>query len=228
MRALITFCLTTILLSLLTSCDNNSDSSVPKYEIVNEEKTETSNKAQLIEYVVYKDTVYTQALLEKVLLDVYDKNKDRNLFANHDSPTVFGAYLFTSKEISEKNKSAWIAMLTKGPKDSEPRLLFNDLKIKSLQGLNDNIKSEDEVAYEKLTAYLEERNLELCSFHTQLQDMELDCIHKADAKYPDYGIKHNEYSQKLMEEEREKLAKQHNLADSIFTRVSVFAMSYCK
>jgi hypothetical protein len=223
---IILYLLTSLL--LMSRCGNNSSSSMTNYEIVNEEKTETSTKAQLIEYVVYKDTIYTEDLLKKVLLDVYDKNKDKNLFTNHNSPTVFGIYLFTSKEIAEKDKSAWVAMLMKGPRDPEPRLSYNDLKIKSLQGLNDNIKSEDEVAYEELTKYLEERNLELCSFYTQLGDMELDCIHKADAKYPDYGIKHNEYSNKLMEEEREKLAKKYNLADSIFINVSVFAMSYCK
>ena len=228
MRVLITFCLTIILQFLFINCNNNSDSSTLNYEIFNEEKTETSNKAQLLEYVVYKDTIYSEDLFKKVLLDVYDKNKDKNLFANHNAPAVFGVYLFTSKEVAEKDKSAWVAMLMKGPSDSEPRLSYNDFKIKSLQGLNDNIKSGDEIAYEKLIKYLDERNLELCSFNTQLINLESDCIHKADAKYPDYGLKHSDYSDKLIDEERKKMSKKYNLEDSIFIYVSVFAMNYCK
>lgn len=219
---------------LLISCVNNetkkqnTDSDSLKYEIINDEIYETSNKAQLIEYVVYKDTIYTEEAFEKILLDIYQRNKDKDLFDNFNSPTVFAIYVFTSNEILNKDKSAWICMLSKGPRDLEPRLSFNSLKIKSLHGLNDNVKSKDEIAYENLKFYLQERNLELCSFYDKLGDMELECIHKADSKYPDYGVKHTEYASKLMKEERTKLKNQYNLADSIFVRVAIFGMNYCK
>lgn len=215
----------------LTSCGNQPDKQESKlnFEIVNEEKYETSNKAQLVEYVVYKDTTYTQDALKKVLIDVYDKNKNKDLFKNYDAPTVFATYVFTSSEIFKSDKGAWICMLTKGPLDSEPRLSFNDFKLKSLQGLNDNEKSEDEIALDKLNEYLEERGLELCSFYKQLGDMELECIHKADAKYPNYDYpKHGDYSEKCMKEERKKISAKYDLADSIFVRVAVFGMNYCK
>ena len=224
------FSLIVTLFILLASCANDGKNNTSKkYEIVNEENYETSNKAQLIEYAVYNDTIYTENALKNVLLDVYKDNKDKDLFENFDAPTVFGVYVFTSKEILESDKSAWICMLIKGPSDSEPRLSFNDFKLKSLQGLNDNKKSEDEIALDKLNEYLQERGLELCSFYKQLGDMALECIHKADAKYPNYDYpKHGDYSAKLMKEEREKLSTKYDLADSIFTRVSVFGMSFCK
>ena len=219
-----------ISLFLLYGCGvNENNMSLKNYEIINEEESETSNKAQLIEYVVYNDTVYTESVLEEVLLDVYRNNKDKDLFDNFSAPTVFGAYVFTSREIFKSDKGAWICMLTKGPLDSEPSLSFNKFKLKSLQGLNDNIKSEDEIALDKLNAYLQERDLELCEFYEELGDMELDAIHKADAKYPDYDYpEHVDYSSKLMKEERLKLSTKYNLADSIFINVAVFGMSYCE
>lgn len=58
--------------------------------------------------------------------------------------------------------------------------------------------------------------------------MELECIRKADKKYPDFGEKHLAYSEKLIEDEQKKLILKHSLADSIFLQVSVFGFSYCK
>jgi hypothetical protein len=227
---ILNFSLTTIFLLLLISCGNESKNNLSdKYVIVKEENYETSNKAQLIEYVVYKDTVYTESALKNVADEIYKLNKDKDLFKNFNAPTVFGIYVFTSEEILESDKSAWICMLSKGPSDSEPRISFNDFKLKSLQGLNDNKKSEDEIALDDLNKYLLERGLELCSFYKQLGDMELECIHKADAKYPNYDYpEHSDYSDKLMKEERGKFATKYDLKDSIFVKVSVFGMSYCK
>lgn len=163
------------------------------------------------------------------MLDVYQKNKDNGVFETHSSATVFGVYLFTSKTMLEKDKGAWIATLTKLPKESEPDVSYKNLKIKALRGLNDTVKSEDEIALAKLNKYLKKRNLELCSFNQRLQDMELECIHKADAKHPNYDYpEHTDYVDKLEKEEREKLAKKYNLADSIFSRIGVFGMGYCK
>jgi hypothetical protein len=164
-----------------------------------------------------------------VALEIYRKNKNKDLFKNFNAPTVFGIYMFTSEETLNSDKSSWICMLSKGPSDSEPKISFNDFKLKSLQGLNDNRKSEDEIALDDLNKYLKERGLELCSFYKQLGDMELECIHKADAKYPNYDYpEHGDYSDKLMKEERIKLMSKYDLVDSIFGRVAVFGMSYCK
>lgn len=75
---------------------------------------------------------------------------------------------------------------------------------------------------------LQKRGLELCTFYKQLGDMEIDCIHKADKRYPNFGVKHSDYSEKLMEAERNKLKKKYKLSDDTFVNVSVFGGSYCK
>jgi len=200
-----------------------------KYEIINEESYETSNKAQLVEYVIYKDTVYTENALKSVLLNIYERDKNKDIFDNFNAPTVFGVNMYTSKEILEYDKSAWICMLTKGPLDSEPRLSFNQFKLNSLQGLNDDKKSADEIAFDNLNKYLENRGLKLCSFYKQLGDMELNCIHKADTRYPNYDYpEHHDYSEKLMKNERKKLSSKYNLDDSVFGKIAVFGMAYCK
>jgi|GEM_PF-1394394 len=208
--------------------DANNETS-KKYEIINEESYETSNKAQLTEYVIYKDTVYTESALKNVLLSIYERNKNKDIFDNFNAPTVFGIYVYTSKEVLKFDKSAWICMLTKGPLDSEPSLRFNQIKLESLQGLNDNKKSADEIALDNLNEYLEKRGLKLCPFYKQLGDMELDCIHKADAKFPNFDYpEHHDYSEKLMKNERKKLSAKYNLGDSIFVKVAVFGMGYCR
>lgn len=215
----------------LSSCGNQPGKQELglNYRIVKEEKHETSQKALLLEYVVYEDSNYTQNVLKKVLTDVYDNNKNKDLFENYDAPTVFVTYLYTSPEIFMSNKGEWICMLTKGPLDNEPEFSFNDLKLNSIQGLNDNEKSNAEIALDNLNEYLEERGLELCSFYKKLGDLELECIHKADAKYPNFDFpEHAMYSDKCMKEERLKLSAKYDIADTIYVRVAIFGMSYCK
>ncbi|ELY2010341.1 hypothetical protein SL057_001385 [Flavobacterium psychrophilum] len=199
----------------------------PKYEILREEHLETSNKAQLIEYAIYKDTIYNEETLKSVVLKIYDEHKNKDLFENFDAPTVVSVYLYTSKE-SANDKSAWICMLLKSPTSEEPNISYNNLKMNSFEGLNDNKKDESEVANEKLQLYLKERNLELCSFYKQLGDLELESIKKADIKYPEFGLKHREYVESIRVEERMKLIQKYNLTDSIFGQVSTFGMAYCK
>jgi len=119
-------------------------------------------------------------------------------------------------------------MLMKGPSDSEPRISINNFKLNAQTGLNDDKQSKDEIALANLNKYLTKRKLELCSFNKEISDSELEVIHKADKKYPDYGEEHQAYSEKLMQSNMSRLKKKYKLDDSIFVRVSVFAMSYCK
>ena len=215
------FTLITIL--LIISCGGKTTN----YEIIKEEKNETSGKAELIEYVVYNDTIYNEDVLKNIVLEVYEKNKDKDLFDNFDAPTVVNIYLYTSAE-SANEKSEWICMLSKSPLSPELDIRFNNLKTNSLSGLNNGEKDSSEIDYEKLQEYLKERDLELCSFYKQLGEMELESTHKADAKYPEFGKEHDKYVENIREEERKKLIQKHNLNDSIFTQVSVYGMSYCK
>jgi hypothetical protein len=197
------------------------------YEIVSEEKSEMSYKAQLIEYVLYKDTVYTEDVLRNTVLEIYNLNKSKDVFDTHDSATVVGVYLFTSKE-AMKDKSDWIAMLINGPDNKHPKITFNNFKLTALNDLKDNIKSKDEIELDKLNAYLNERGLELCSLADRLKKLELDNIHKADAKYPDFGEEHMAMTEKLDAQGYKKLRIKYRLSEDIFVKVSIFAGSYCK
>lgn len=211
-----------------TQTSERTKSSVSnQYEILNEEKYETSGKAQLLEYAVYKDSIYTKGALEKIVIEIYDLNRDKNIFKYHDAPTVIGVYLYTS-QYAFKDKSEWVAMLTKGPNDSEPRVSFNDFKITALNGQSDSSKSNDEIELEKLKSYLKERGLELCALSDTLKKVELDNIHKADAKYPDYGDKHMAMIQQLDAKFYESLKKKYKLNENVITKVAIFATAYCK
>jgi hypothetical protein len=211
-----------------TQTGEKTNSSVSNnYEILSEDKYETSGKAQLLEYAVYKDSIYTKDALEKIVIKIYDLSRDKNIFKHHDAPTVIGVYLYTSQN-AFKDKAEWIAMLTKGPNDSEPRVSFNDFKITALHGQSDSSKSDDEIELEKLKSYLKERGLELCTLSDTLKKVELDNIHKADAKYPDYGDKHMAMIEQLDAQFYESLKRKYKLNDNVITKVVIFAMSYCK
>jgi hypothetical protein len=197
------------------------------YEIISEEIYETGSKNQLVVYAFYKDSIYTKVALENTVKEIFEVNRDKDVFKNHKSATVLGVSLFTSKE-AIKDKSEWIAMLTKGPDDAEPRILFNDFKISALNDLNDNIKSEEEIELEKLNVYLKKRGLELCPLSDTLKKIELDNIHKADAKYPDYGDKHMAMIEQLQAQSYKNMTKKYNLNEDVFMKVSMLAMSYCK
>lgn len=217
-----------ITLMLVIRCTHKNETRTDNYEIFNEEIIENSNKAQLIEYVVYKDTIYKQENLKKVLLEVYDKSKDKNVFKNFSTPNILVVYLYTSKNIAETDKSSWIAMLSFYKDNSEPKIIFNNLKVTSLQNLNNETIEADEIAYKELIDYLKKRNLELCSLNNQLENISIESIRKADDKFPNFGQEHYEYETKLKKDEVDKILKKHNLNDSILTSVFVFARAYCK
>lgn len=207
---------------ITTNTDRNSN-----YEVVSEEKMETSYKAQLVEYAWYKDSIYTEEALRNTILEIYDLNKGKNVFDDHDSPTVIAVYLFTSKE-AMKDKSEWIAMLIKGPNDIEPNVSFNSFKVTALKNLAANVKSKDEIELDKLNAYLNERGLDLCSLSDRLKRLELDNIHKADLRYPNYGDDHMAMIDRLDTEAYKKLRVKYKLSESMLGKVSIFAMAYCK
>lgn len=199
-----------------------------KYSVFNKVKSETRNKAQVLLYAYLEQEPTTESELENTLIDLYEQNKNEDGYNNFDRPTVVGAYLFTSKKLGQQDKAAWIGMLMKGPNDAQPRISIDKLKLKGQRGLKDNETSEDEVVLANLNKTLAKRGLELCSFSKQLSDIELECIHKADRRYPDYGMDHMAYVDKLTEAEMVKIQKRHRLSDDIFTKVSVFAGVYCK
>lgn len=139
--------------------------------MIDEIKSETPGKAQLLEYALYTDSVYTEEALKDALMDLYRRNCNKDVFDSHDRATVVGAYLFTSLKTYE-DKSNWIAMLIKGPSDSEPNVSYNSFKVKALSGQSDQMKSKDEIELEKLIRYLGKRGLELWSFCAKLLQVE--------------------------------------------------------
>jgi len=198
------------------------------YKVQNKKKSETNSKAQLKIYAYLTIEATTKEELESTINEIYIDNKNESGYKNFTSPTVIAIYLFTSENKAKEMPDQWIAMLSKGPSDNQPRISIDDLKLKSQSGLTDNNKSKDEIELENLTKYLQQRGLELCTFYKQLGNMELECIHKADKKYPDFGVKHGDYSEKLMDEERAKMKRKYKLSDDTFVNVSVFGSSYCK
>lgn len=202
-------------------------STLEHFEMIDELKSETPGKAQLLEYAVYTDTLYTEEALNSTLMDIYNRNRSKDVFDSHNRATVIGVYLFTSKKTYE-DKSNWIAMLIKGPNDSEPYISYNCFKVKALREQRDQIKSKDEIELEKLNRYLGKRGLELCSFSAKLLKMEQDHIDEADASYPDFGPEHLAMVDRLDEEVYRALKKKYKLTDDMLTEVHVFAMSYCK
>jgi hypothetical protein len=198
------------------------------YKIQNKEKSETNNKAQLKIYAYLTTELTTKEELENTINKIYLENKNESGYKKFNNPTVIAIYLFTSENKAKEMSDQWIAMLSIGPNDVQPHISIDDLKFKSQSGLADNNKSKDEIELERLNKYLQKRGLELCALHKQLRDMELDCIHKADKQFPNFGTKHDDYSEKLMKTERNKLKKKYKLSDDIFINVSVFGTSYCK
>lgn len=94
-------------------------------------------------------------------------------------------------------------------------------------GFENQKSTKDETTYQELTKYLKKRNLEFCAFSNEIEKMEIECIHKADAVYPDFGIKHNEYVEELTAVEIKKLGQKHNISDSIFPLIAILSSTYC-
>lgn len=68
----------------------------------------------------------------------------------------------------------------------------------------------------------------MCTLYDWMKKIELDNIHKADAKHPDYGDSHMAMIDRLNAQSYKDLKKKHNLNEDVLSKVAIFAMSYCK
>lgn len=174
-----------------------------------------------IRYLVYIENDSTK--MKKVFKDgsVGESllNKDGDFFVPFDNPELFfkieddgklGFYDLEGKysEIPPTSYSRKAGSVT-----TEDSILIN----KDLEKLNE------------LKHYLSVRDLELCSFYEDLQKMELECIHKADDKFPDFDVPaHGDYVASLIKAERKKIATKFNIIDAKLDEIAVFAVYYCK
>jgi hypothetical protein len=200
-----------------------------QYTIFHVEPLEVHNKAQVLVYAhLTRKDLETVAHLENTLLEIYEQYKATTGFKKFERPTVVGVYLYTSEKLGRQNKAAWIGMLMKGPSDTDPKIRIDELKFRSQASLEANEGTRDEIELEELNKALFERGLELCSFSKRLGEIELDCIRKADKKYPDYGLQHQSYVNDLQEVAMKEICLVHDLNDEMLNKVHVFSMAYCK
>lgn len=216
------------LLSCNTKSQNGNANLDSSYSIISREKSEILGKAQLkIKSYLTKD-VTTEKEIKKVLLANYESNKHEGGYKNFSEPTVIGIYLFTSKNIAQKDPSSWIGMLEKGPTNVEPYLSVNSFKTTALTNLKDSRQSKDEIELEKLNKLLTSKNLKLCDLNDKINNIEMESIHKADYAFPNYGKEHDDYSDKLRDNEWKKLEKKYNLTESDLDKIGTYANTYCK
>lgn len=203
----------------------------PKYEIISQSKQEKVQKAALVIDAAYKDTIYTKEAMKKVLFDIYNKNKHKDVFKRHDEPNAFFIKLYSSKKMKKIQPGNWLASFNKPPQKSKPAIqygMFN--KLKHFQGSKDTVKTEDEIAVEKLKAYLSKKGTSLCSVYFKLIKIETKCINIADKKYPDLGPENLKYSVKITKKKKKEFAQKSKIdkQDSIFSYVTTFGLIYCK
>lgn len=225
------------------SCDTNNTSDESKknepkkdlvqlpfsqYKILKIEPLETSTKAQVVSYAYLTSDTVSEEYLSGTLINIYDTLKNYKYFKKFSSPSVIVIYLFTSKEKGTNMPESWIAMLNKTPSDNQPQVRFNKLQLNAFTDLTDNNKSEDEKKLDEINSYLSKRNTDLCFIYKTLYDLELETIKQADKKYPDFGIKHNEYQSKLYDDGKDKLFTKYHINDTLSTYITVFGMTYCK
>lgn len=199
-----------------------------QYIVFDKAKLEVHNKAQVVVSAYISSALGTQDDLRNALVNLYEQHKNEGGYQAFDRPTVVGVYLYTSEKLGRQEKSAWIGMLMKGPRDAQPRISINELKFNALTEEDSNQWTENTIAFEQLNRELFERGLELCSFSKRLGDIERDCIRKADEKFPEYGEKHIQYADDLMKEAMNEIYTTHNLDSSMVNKVHVFALSFCR
>jgi hypothetical protein len=113
------------------------------YKILRTEPYETSGKAQIKCYAYLTTDTITKDKLSATLTKIYDGVKNYSDFKSHSSPTVVAVYLFTSVDKATDMPEAWIAMLSKTPSDNQPRISFDDFKVKAMVSATDNQKDKD-------------------------------------------------------------------------------------
>lgn len=218
----------------LTSCGSpdatkKQDAPIKKFEVFHDESSESSMKAQWLVYAKYLDTNYSHEALSSVIQSIYSLYENKSGFENHSSPTVVGIYMYTSKDVYLKDKSGWICMLFKGPLDASPGINYNDIKLEVLVGLQDTIKSKDEIAIENLKSLLNSKGLDLCQLKDDLSELNKQCLKRAELKYPEFDFpQYDDYVEKIYSEEKHKLALEIGVPDSVLVNVSWYGYSYCK
>lgn len=198
------------------------------YIVLNADKSETTGKAQ-IKIVAYLTKDFKdKSELETTLYHIYEAYRHVGGYIYYDEPTVVGIYLFETQKLAETDATAWLGMLQKGPLHSNPDVSFNRLRLNASLGLKDNILSEDEIQLAKIKKLLLPRGIDMCDLNQTVNDIELNSIHAADQLYPDYGLEHNDYSDKLIRQEVKKLQGKYKLTSDEIDRACFFASTYCK
>jgi len=199
------------------------------YSIYRTEPSELGTKAEVKCYAYLTTDSANKTQIEGTLTSLYFSLLTwRGFKESSTAPTVIAIYLFTSKDNAANMPEAWIGMLSKGPSDAQPRISFDDYKLKEYVESADSIKSADEMVLEKLNAYIRKRNKDLCTLYHSLYDLEGETIKKADEKYHNFGAEHLSYQSQLYSEGQRNLFRKYNINDTLSTYITAFGMSYCK
>jgi hypothetical protein len=200
-----------------------------EYAIFDVQRLEVHDKAQVLIYAcLTQQKIGTREELERVLTAIYERYKDTTGFRRFERPTVVGVSLFTTAELGRRDKAAWIGWLTKDPQDAEPILHIDELKLADLRAWDANEWTESTIAYEQLNRSLFDRGLEVCSFNKRLREIERECGHKADRRYPDFGAEHTPYADELLAAAMSEIKAVHNLDDDLLHQVHGFARIHCR
>jgi hypothetical protein len=198
------------------------------YTVLKADKSETTGKAQIKIMAYLTGDFKDKSELETTLYHIYEAYRHEGGYIYFNEPTVVGIYLFETRKLAETDATAWLGMLQKGPHDSNPDVSFNRLRLNASLGLKDNILSEDEIQLAKIKKLLLPRGIDMCDLYQTVNDIELNSIHAADKLYPDYGLEHNDYSDKLIRQEVKKLGRKYKLTSDEIDRACFFASTYCK
>jgi len=96
-----------ILVSVISSV------SLPSYDVVHVDKSDTPNKTQIIFHAVVSGTV-TERGLRRLLYNLYDEAKSSSGFKYHRGrPTHVGIFLYTSREHFQSGMGQYIARLVR-------------------------------------------------------------------------------------------------------------------
>lgn len=198
------------------------------YTVLTADKSETTGKAEIKIMAYLTGDFRDKSELETTLYHIYEAYRHIGGYIYFDEPTVVGVYLFETQKLAETDATAWLGMLQKGPLHLDPNVSFNRLRLNASLGLKDNILSEDEIQLAKIKKILLPRGIDLCDLNKTVNDIELKCIHVADMLYPDYGLEHSDYSDKLIRQEVKKLGRRSKLTSDEIDKACFFASTYCK
>lgn len=192
-----------------------------KYKILKIQPSETSSKAQVTCYAYLTTDSISEDLLSSILTKIYDELKYYTGFSRPTIPNVIAVYLYTSKYKAEEMSGSWIAMLSKTPSDTQPKITYDNIQISPTS-------EKEEKEYLELSNYLKERGTDLCFIYTSLYEIEGKTIKEADAKYPNYGSEHLEYQKKRYAQEKSKLFKKYRIDEKKSSNIIMFGMKHCK